>query len=58
MNVEAVPVRTLDRIVCFFIKEPPTPQFTQKIELATLYTFDLGRKEIFVAQHVNKVNNN
>jgi hypothetical protein len=25
----------------FFIKEPPTPQFTLKIELATLYTFDL-----------------
>jgi hypothetical protein len=29
-------------IVCFFfIREPPTPQFTPKIELATLYTFDL-----------------
>jgi hypothetical protein len=28
-------------IVCFFfIKEPPTPLFTPKIELATLYTFD------------------
>jgi hypothetical protein len=25
----------------FFIKEPPTTQFTPKIELATLYTFDL-----------------
>jgi hypothetical protein len=24
----------------FFIKEPPTPLFTPKIELATLYTFD------------------
>jgi hypothetical protein len=28
--------------VFFFIKEPPTRQFTPKIELATLYTFDLG----------------
>jgi hypothetical protein len=28
-------------IVCFFTTEPPTPQFTPKIELATLYTFDL-----------------
>jgi hypothetical protein len=26
----------------FLIKEPPTPQFTPKIDLATLYTFDLG----------------
>jgi hypothetical protein len=29
-------------IICCFIKEPLTPQFTPKIELETLYTFDLG----------------
>jgi hypothetical protein len=38
-------VNVICGLVCFFfflIKEPPIPQFTPKIQLATLYTFDLG----------------
>jgi hypothetical protein len=32
----------IGRYSLFCVKEPPTPEFIPKIELPTLYTFELG----------------